>query len=76
MPKVPTMSSKELAKLLEKGGATLVRQGSTDQAIFLVLLPTRDIQLLFRWGRRVWIQFTVRGFFDNCSLQRMRLRNF
>ena len=34
MPKVPSMSSKELAKLLEKGGATLVRQGSTDHAIF------------------------------------------
>jgi len=34
MPKFPSMSSKELAKLLEKGGATLVRQGSTVHAIF------------------------------------------
>jgi len=34
MPKVPSMSSKELARLLEKGGAVFVRQGSTDHAIF------------------------------------------
>jgi len=33
MPKIPSMSSKELVKLLEKGGAVLVRQGSTDHAI-------------------------------------------
>ncbi|MBM4141501.1 MAG: type II toxin-antitoxin system HicA family toxin [Nitrospira sp.] len=34
MPKVPSMSSKELVKLLEKGGAKFVRQGSTDHAIY------------------------------------------
>ncbi len=34
MPKVPSMSSKELVKLLEKGEAVFVRQGSTDHAIF------------------------------------------
>ena len=34
MPKVPSMSSKELAKLLEKGGAVFVRQGSTDHAMY------------------------------------------
>jgi len=34
MPKVPSMSSKELTKLLEKGGAIFVRQGSTDHAIY------------------------------------------
>jgi predicted RNA binding protein YcfA (HicA-like mRNA interferase family) len=34
MPKVPSMSSKELVRLLEKGGAVLVRQGPTDHAIY------------------------------------------
>src|SRR3990172_8450605 len=29
MPKMPSMSSKELVRLLEKGGAVFVRQGST-----------------------------------------------
>ena len=34
MPKLPSMSSKELVQLLEKGGAVFVRQGSTDHAIY------------------------------------------
>jgi len=34
MPKVPSMSSKELVRLLEKGGVAFVRQGSTDHAIY------------------------------------------
>ena len=34
MPKVPSMDSKKLVSLLEKGGAFFVRQGSTDHAIY------------------------------------------
>jgi predicted RNA binding protein YcfA (HicA-like mRNA interferase family) len=34
MLKAPSFSSKELIKLLEKGGAIFVRQGSTDHAIY------------------------------------------
>jgi len=34
MPKIPSLSSKELVRLLEKGGASFVRQGSTDHAIY------------------------------------------
>jgi predicted RNA binding protein YcfA (HicA-like mRNA interferase family) len=34
MPKVPSLSSKELSRLLERGGAVFVRQGSTDHAIY------------------------------------------
>lgn len=34
MPKIPSLSSKELVRLLEKGGAEFVRQGSTDHAIY------------------------------------------
>ena len=34
MRKVPSMSSKALVKLLERGGAVFVRQGKTDHAIY------------------------------------------
>lgn len=34
MPKLPSMSSKELVRLLEKSGAVFVRQGPTDHAIY------------------------------------------
>lgn len=34
MLKIPSMSSKKLLDLLEKGGAIFVRQGATDHAIY------------------------------------------
>jgi len=34
MPKMPSLSSRELVRLLEKGGAVFVRQGPTDHAIY------------------------------------------
>ncbi len=34
MPKLPSLSSKELVRLVEKGGAVFVRQGPTDHAIY------------------------------------------
>jgi len=34
MPKMPSMSSKEFVKMLEKGAAVFVRRGSTDHAIY------------------------------------------
>ncbi|WP_279614637.1 type II toxin-antitoxin system HicA family toxin [Desulfonatronospira thiodismutans] len=34
MPKIPSMSSTELVKLLVKSGAFFVRQGKTDHAIY------------------------------------------
>jgi len=34
MHKVPSMSSRKLVRLLEKGGAIFVRQGPTDHAIY------------------------------------------
>lgn len=34
MSKIPSMSSKQFIKLLEKGGANFVRQKSTDHAIY------------------------------------------
>ena len=34
MHKIPSMSSKALVKLVQKGGAVFVRQGKTDHAIY------------------------------------------
>jgi len=34
MRKIPSMSSEELVKVIEKGGGVFVRQGSTDHAIY------------------------------------------
>ena len=34
MSDIPSLSSKELVKLLERGGAQFVRQGATDHAIY------------------------------------------
>ncbi|MCL0085300.1 hypothetical protein M1N69_04035 [Thermodesulfovibrionales bacterium] len=34
MPKMPSLSSRELVGLLEKGGAVFVRQGPTGYAIY------------------------------------------
>jgi predicted RNA binding protein YcfA (HicA-like mRNA interferase family) len=34
MPKLPSISSNKLGKLLNKGGAVFVRQGKTDHAIY------------------------------------------
>ena len=52
MPKFPSMSSKELAKLLEKGGATLVRQGSTDHAIFARSVAERRYSAPVQMGKK------------------------
>jgi len=34
MPKIPSLSSKGLVRVLEEGGAVFVRQGPTDHAIY------------------------------------------
>ena len=50
MPKIPSMSSKELARLLEKGGAVL---SGRDQQIMRSIqgsLKGKDIPPLSRWA--------------------------
>jgi predicted RNA binding protein YcfA (HicA-like mRNA interferase family) len=34
MSKLPSLSSKQLVKIVKKGGASFVRQGSTDHTIY------------------------------------------
>ena len=52
MPRVPSMSSKDLARLLEKGGALFVRQGSTDHAIYARMVEGRRYSAPVQMGKK------------------------
>lgn len=52
MPKVPSMSSKDLTRLLEKGGAVFVRQGSTDHAIYSRVFDCRRYSTPVQMGKK------------------------
>ena len=52
MHKVPSMSSKELVKLLEKGGTIFVRQGSTDHAIYSRVIEGKRYSAPVQMGKK------------------------
>jgi predicted RNA binding protein YcfA (HicA-like mRNA interferase family) len=52
MPKMPSMSSRELARLLEKGGALFVRQGSTDHAIYSRTIESKRYSAPVQMGKK------------------------
>ena len=52
MPKIHSMSSKELARLLEKGGAVFVRQGSTDHAIYSRMIEGKRYSAPVQMGKK------------------------
>jgi predicted RNA binding protein YcfA (HicA-like mRNA interferase family) len=52
MPKIPSMSSKELVRLLEKGGVMFVRQGSTDHAIYSRIIAGKRYSAPVQMGKR------------------------
>ena len=52
MPKMPSMSSKELVRLLEKGGAVFVRQGSTDHAIYARIIEGKRYSAPVQMGKK------------------------
>jgi len=52
MPRIPSMSSKDLARLLEKGGAVFVRQGSTDHAIYARMVEGRRYSAPVQMGKK------------------------
>jgi len=52
MPKLPSLSSKELVKLLEKGGAVFVRQGSTDHAIYSRVFQGKRLSAPVQMGKK------------------------
>ena len=52
MPKIHSLSSKELARLLEKGGAVFVRQGSTDHAIYSRIIEDKRYSAPVQMGKK------------------------
>ncbi len=52
MPKVPSMSSREFVKLLGKGGATFVRQGPTDHAIYARVVKDKRYSAPVQMGKK------------------------
>jgi len=52
MLKVPSLSSKKLVKLLEKGGAIFVRQGPTDHAIYSRVVEGKRYSAPVQMGKK------------------------
>ena len=52
MLKIPSMSSKKLTKLLEKGGAVFVRQGKTDHAIYSKTIEGKRYSAPVQMGKK------------------------
>lgn len=52
MLRVPSMSSKALIKLLEKGGAVFVRQGKTDHAIYSRIVEGKRYSAPVQMGKK------------------------
>jgi predicted RNA binding protein YcfA (HicA-like mRNA interferase family) len=52
MPKIPSLSSKELVRLLKKGGAEFVRQGPTDHAIYSKVVKGKRYSAPVQMGKK------------------------
>ena len=52
MLRVPSLSSKKLVKLLEKGGAIFVRQGPTDHAIYSRVVEGKRYSAPVQMGKK------------------------
>jgi predicted RNA binding protein YcfA (HicA-like mRNA interferase family) len=75
MLKMPSMSSRQLASLLERGGAVLARQRKTDHAIYSRVVEGRRFSAPVQTERKRWILFTARGFYDNSNSLTKRFSN-
>jgi len=52
MLKIPSMSSKKLLDLLEKGGVIFVRQGATDHAIYSRVVEGKRYSAPVQMGKK------------------------
>jgi predicted RNA binding protein YcfA (HicA-like mRNA interferase family) len=52
MLKLPSMSSRQLTNLLERGGAVLARQGKTDHAIYSRVVEGRRFSAPVQMGKK------------------------
>ena len=52
MPELPSMSSRQLVRLLEKAGAVFVRQGKTDHALYSRIVGGRRYSAPVQMGKK------------------------
>jgi predicted RNA binding protein YcfA (HicA-like mRNA interferase family) len=52
MSKFPSLSSKQLVKILQKGGAVFVRQGKTDHAIYSRIVKGKRYAAPVQMGKK------------------------
>ena len=52
MSKLPSLSSKQLVKILQKGGAVFVRQGKTDHAIYARIVEGKRYSAPVQMGKK------------------------
>jgi len=52
MPKLPSMSSRQLVRLLEKAGAVFVRQGKTHHAIYSRIVEGKRYSAPVQMGKK------------------------
>lgn len=52
MSKFPSLSSKQLVKILQKGGAVFVRQGKTDHAIYSRIVEGKRYSAPVQMGKK------------------------
>lgn len=53
MPKIPSLSSRELVKLLKKGGAEFIRQGPTNHAIYSRIVEGKRYSAPVQMGKKI-----------------------
>lgn len=53
MSKIPSISSKKLVRLLERGGAEFIRQGSTDHAIYARIFENKRYSAPVQMGKKL-----------------------
>lgn len=52
MPDIPSLSSKDFAKLLTNNGAQFIRQGATDHAIYARILDEKRYTAPVQMGKK------------------------
>jgi len=75
MSKFPSLSSKELVKLLQKGGAVFVRQGSTDHAIYSRVVDGKRYSAPVQMGKKSLDPVYCKRVFKQLQFQEDEIKN-
>jgi hypothetical protein len=73
MPRLPSLSSKELVRLIEKGEPHLFGKEAQTMQYTLESWREKGFLLLFKWERKPWTPFTAKESSDNSNLPTHRL---